>query len=183
VYVPKSPTKEYCTITNRGLRAVFLPMFALWVLASAAHPAAAQGANHNGGHSSDRRWCSSTKPDIAIAACTNIIEDNSEDDDNRAIALRNRGSFYQQKGDFDRAITDYTNALKLSVGHRVQAKVHLNRGLAHFQKGDEADALTDYNEALILDPDLDSAYINRATIFMNVATMTTPSPISTKRHS
>jgi tetratricopeptide (TPR) repeat protein len=129
-------------------------MLALLVLGTTTRPAAAQGATHAEGHAGDGIRCSSSKPEIAIIACTNIIEDKREDEENRAIALRNRGFYFQQKGDPDRAITDYTTALKLSGLRSIRAKTFLNWGMLYFRKGDEVDALADYNEAVTLDSKL-----------------------------
>ncbi|HEY0801931.1 MAG TPA: tetratricopeptide repeat protein, partial [Steroidobacteraceae bacterium] len=148
------------------MRVVILSTLAIAVAAFPTRPAEAQGANHAGGHGGDAIRCVSGRPEMAIIACTAIVEDKSEDADNRAIALRNRASFYQQKGDFDRAIADYTTALKHPEPRGVKAKIYLNRGLTYFRKGDEVGALDDYGEAVALDPKLASAYLNRATILM-----------------
>ena len=86
------------------LRAKCLAMLIFFALATAARPAAAQGANHDGGHAGDEIRCASGKLESAIIACTNIIDDKREDDDIRASALQNRGFYYQQRGDLDRAL-------------------------------------------------------------------------------
>ena len=126
----------------------------------------AQGADHSGGNGGDAIRCSSGKDEIAIAACSHIIDDKRETADNRAIALRNRAFHYQQMGDFDHAIADYTMGLQRPEPHPLQAKTHLNRGLMYALKGDEANALLDYSEAVTLDSTLASAYINRATLYI-----------------
>jgi hypothetical protein len=79
--------------------AVAAVMLALMAVAGMAQPAGAQGANHNGSNGGDAVRCSSGKPEIAIIACTHIIEDRREDDEYRAIALRNRAFRYQQLGE------------------------------------------------------------------------------------
>ena len=70
-------------------------MLALLSFAGMARLAGAQGANHNGSNGGDAVRCSSGKPEIAIIACTHIIEDRREDDEYRAIALQNRAYRYQ----------------------------------------------------------------------------------------
>src|SRR5262249_49165826 len=112
-----------------------------------------------------REQCNSGALDEAIIGCTKIIETRHIDAEDRATALQNRGFYYQQKGDLDRSIADYTAVLKLSA-RRERAKVNLNLGLLHAQKGDAAAALDNYEEAVRLDPKLTSAYINRASLFM-----------------
>ncbi|HMI73595.1 MAG TPA: tetratricopeptide repeat protein [Steroidobacteraceae bacterium] len=149
----------------RKQRAAAAATLALLAVAGMPRLAAAQGANHSAGNGGDAIRCSSGKPEIAIIACTHIIEDRREGVENRAIALRNRAFRHQQLGDFDAAIADYTTALDRPEQRGVQAKTRMNRGLMHFRRGDDADAMADYNEAVTLDPKLTSAYINRAAVF------------------
>ena len=58
-------------------------MLALPLLAGTLQ-ASAQGADHGGGHGGDAIRCTSGKPEIAIIACTNIIQDKREDGEKRA---------------------------------------------------------------------------------------------------
>ena len=139
----------------------------LMALVGAANRSDAQGANHAGGKGGDAIRCASGKPHVAIIACSNIIKDQREESENRAIALRNRASSYQQQGDLDHAIEDYTSALNSPEPRGILAKIHLNRGLMYFRKNDAAEALADYDEAIALDAKLASAYVNRAAIFIN----------------
>jgi tetratricopeptide (TPR) repeat protein len=136
---------------KRMLRAVLLPILALLAFAGSTRPAPAQGPNHRGGNGVDAIRCTSGKPEVAIIACSKIIEDQRENADNRAIALRNRAFRYQQLGDSDRAIADYTTALKHPEQPGVRAKTYLNRGLMYFRRSDDAEALADYNEAVALE--------------------------------
>ena len=137
----------------RPSRLVF-PALVLMSLVSAAGRSEAQGANHGGGAGGDAIRCASGKPQVAIPACGNIIADKREESENRSIALRNRASSYQQLGDLDHAIADYTTALKNPEQRGILAKIHLNRGLMYFRKNDEAEALADYNDAIALDAKL-----------------------------
>ena len=141
-------------------------MLALSAMGLPADRVWSQGANHEGGHTGDGIRCSSGKPDAAIIACTSIIDDKRESDENHLIALRNRAVYFSQQGELDHAIADFTAALKLSWDKDPTAKVYVNRGLLYFRKGDDASALADYNQAVVVDPQLASAYINRASILM-----------------
>ena len=87
-------------------RVLLATICALAALGSIGSTAAAQsiGANHAGRASRDTIRCASGKPEVAIAACSNIISDQREPPENRASALRTRASSYQQQGDLDRAI-------------------------------------------------------------------------------
>jgi len=90
-------------------RAVAAVTLVLLAVAGMTRLAAAQGANHSAGNGGDAIRGSSGKPEIAIIACTHIIEDRREGVENRAIALRNRAFRHQQLGDFDAAIANYLN--------------------------------------------------------------------------
>ena len=127
--------------------------------------ARAQGANHEGGHEGDGIRCASGKPEMAIPSCTAIIDDKRESDENRAIALRNRAFRYQQLGDLNKAIADYTTALEGRTEPHTEAKTHQNRGLMYARNGDDSNALADFSRAIQIDPKLASAYINRASVY------------------
>ena len=114
--------------------------------------------------SGDAIRCASGKPQPAIVACTNIVNDKHESDEARAIALRNRAYQFQQAGDPDHAIADYTAALDRPEPSATLAKIRLNRGALYIQKGEEPAALEDLGKALALDPKLKSAYVTRASI-------------------
>src|SRR3977135_367604 len=55
----------------------------------------------------------STSLDLRIDACTSFIQSKGLSQDRLAIAFQNRGSAYLGKGDADRAIQDYDQAIKL----------------------------------------------------------------------
>ena len=63
-----------------------------------------------------------------------------------------------QRGDFDRAIQDYTEAIALNPD---LAGVYYNRGIAYGEKGDHDRAIQDYDKAIVLKPDYAEAYNNR----------------------
>src|SRR6202000_736087 len=67
-------------------------------------PLHAQTASQGGMRSGDAIRCASGKPQPAIVACTNIVNDKHESDEARAIALRNRAYQFQQAGDPDHAM-------------------------------------------------------------------------------
>lgn len=115
-------------------------------------PAAAQ-------QSQARTWCYGNSTDVeTIAGCTLVILSGRESQRNLASAYFNRGIAYKNKGDFDRAIADFTQAIQLNPK---DAKPHVNRGNAYSDKGDFDHAIADYNEAIQLDPKFAFAYLNR----------------------
>src|SRR5258708_31589841 len=54
-----------------------------------------------------------TLSDEAIEACTEIIQSGRETKQNLAVAYIGRGTAYGDKGDYDRAIADFTKAIEL----------------------------------------------------------------------
>lgn len=71
-------------------------------------PAGAQSRNQNWA------WCEGGDPVLSIKGCTALIQSISETRNNLAIAHSLRGITYSDNGDFDRAIADYEQALKLN---------------------------------------------------------------------
>jgi lipoprotein NlpI len=66
-----------------------------------------------------------------------------------APAFNNRGLAYAAKPDYDRAITDYNEAIRLNPKF---ALAFHNRGFAYAAKQDYDRAIADYNEAIRLNP-------------------------------
>ena len=77
-------------------------------------------------------------------------------------AYNNRGETWRAKGDIDRAIADYTEAIRLDPKN---SNAYLNRGLVWDNKDDIERAMADYNEAIRLDPNYAGAYDNRGIAY------------------
>jgi tetratricopeptide (TPR) repeat protein/SH3-like domain-containing protein len=67
----------------------------------------------------------------------------------------NRGSAWHHKGNYNRAVADYTTALEIQPR---SARAYINRGIALSQIRDYGLAVSDYEKALEINPD--SAYAN-----------------------
>ncbi|MFZ1109035.1 MAG: tetratricopeptide repeat protein [Rhodomicrobium sp.] len=65
-------------------------------------------------------------------------------------------------GDYDRAISDYNQAIRLKPDY---ADAYNNRGNAYRAKGDNDRAIADYDQAIRLKPDYASAYNNRGASY------------------
>jgi tetratricopeptide (TPR) repeat protein len=117
----------------------------LLVVCAAGGPAAAD----------DIATCRNAGGDDAIAACTRLLKRR---DLNRDVIYRLRGDEYLEKGDYDRAIADYNEALKLNPNFQA---VIANRGVAFRKKGDYDRAIADYDAALKLDPNDADVRTNR----------------------
>lgn len=74
-----------------------------------------------------------------------------------AAIAKNAKSYYRA-GDYDRAIKQYTEAIRLDPAN---TKYHRNRGMAYRKKGDHDRAIQDYTEAIRLDPSYTFAYRSR----------------------
>jgi tetratricopeptide (TPR) repeat protein len=118
----------------------------------------------------DRVTCTNGTGDEAIAACGNLIRQTSNNrvvffmhggtvgHFDQAMAYDARGKVYFDKGDYDRAIADYDQAIKLKAGY---TDAYKSRGDAYEAKGDHARAIADYDLALQLDPTLVEARQDR----------------------
>ena len=77
---------------------------------------------------------------------------------------RNRGTAWMQSGELDKAISEYTQAIRLEPTF---ATAYFSRGLAWATKGETDQAINDYSQAIQLAPTLSSAYLKRATEWDN----------------
>jgi tetratricopeptide (TPR) repeat protein len=98
-----------------------------------------------------------------IGACTAILASSRESAVNRSIGHNNRGGAYLRKGDYDRAIADFDNAIRLDPR---DGNAYNNRGLAYTAKGDFERAMADLDEAIRRDPGLVIAYNSRGQVYL-----------------
>jgi len=99
---------------------------------------------------SQRDWdeCQARDPDRRIAGCSGIVDDRGATSKSRTVAFTNRGLAYRAKGDLDRAIADYNEAIGLDGKYE---PAYYSRGEAYRAKGDIDRAIFDYTEAIRLD--------------------------------
>ena len=107
----------------------------------------------------DLQTCEDESGDVGIAACTRVIASGRYSGDDLATLHSNRGVEYGKKGDLERAIADFDQAIKLNPK---DPSVYNNRGLAWKIKGDLDRAIADEDQAIKLDPKDASPYFNRA---------------------
>jgi tetratricopeptide (TPR) repeat protein len=91
--------------------------------------------------------------DPMIEGCTAVIQS-----ERRAWAFNNRGVAYLGKGNRDRAIADFNQAIQLEPKYVL---AYTNRGIAHKSRGDFDRAIADFTEAITLDSTAALAYRNR----------------------
>jgi tetratricopeptide (TPR) repeat protein len=74
-----------------------------------------------------------------------------------------RGDHYSEIQEYDHAILDYDQAVRLNPEY---AEAYNNRGYVYYWKGDAAHAIADYNQAIELRPNYAYAYNNRGAAYM-----------------
>src|ERR1700733_5844397 len=112
------------------------------------------------GQSLEENWkqCKSDDPDRSIAGCSALIQSGQETGINLARAFNYRGAAGVRKGEYDQAIQDFDQALKLNPN---SAEAFYNRGRTYARKGDDSHAILDYDQALRLNPSLANAFYGR----------------------
>ena len=101
--------------------------------------------------------------EIAIDYYTKIINSGEVGGDNLAVIYSNRASIYSVSGQSDKALADFSEALRLSPEDAV---TYANRG-AHYEQLKQYDrAIQDYDEAIRLDPTEPLAYNNRCYVLL-----------------
>ena len=79
-----------------------------------------------------------------------------------AAIHNNRANTYAEKGDYDRAIEGYTEAIQLNPDY---VYAYYNRGSVYREKEDYDRAIEDFTTAINLKPDLVEAYYNRGNAY------------------
>ena len=118
--------------------------------------------NCNFAAADDRDACKTASGDTAIEACTRAIESKTFNNKKQTRVLSllytNRGVEYEIKKDFDKAIADHDQAIKVDPKNPAP---YNNRGNAYLAKQDYEHALADFDQAIKLNPKYAEAYFNR----------------------
>jgi tetratricopeptide (TPR) repeat protein len=100
--------------------------------------------------------------DQLIKACTEVIETRNESGRALATAYIARGRAYHTKGEFDRAIADFNQALKEFPDNALALR---SRGSAYFAKGEFDHTIKDLSNAIVLTPRDLTLYRDRALAY------------------
>jgi tetratricopeptide (TPR) repeat protein len=93
----------------------------------------------------------------ALAACDRLLGDSGEAK-NRAMLLRNRCGIYYTKSDYDNALADCNQALRMEPESAIG---YNRRGLIWYQMKSYVSAIEDFSQAIRLDANFAYAYYNR----------------------
>src|SRR5215813_12542794 len=91
-----------------------------------------------------------------------VAEENDRQMRTRYAALVSQGDTSANNRDYDRAIADYGEAIRLIPKY---ALAFSNRGVAYGKKSEYDRAISDFNEAIRLDPKLAFAFFNRGLAY------------------
>jgi len=103
-----------------------------------------------------------TSPDPAIEYCTRAIGAQQLPPSSLAILFTNRGNAFNSKGDYDRAIQDFEQAIRLDSNC---AYAFNGLGNSRNGQGDYDQAIADYNRAIRLIPGYGYAFNGRGNAY------------------
>lgn len=112
----------------------------------------------------DADWeaCESDDYGKALPACTRVLGDKALSSADRASIYYNRGRAFRAKGDRERAIADFSEAISLNPD---DAYAYHARGGCYSEDGDQDRAIADYSEAIRLKPDAAEPFNNRGNSY------------------
>jgi tetratricopeptide (TPR) repeat protein len=110
----------------------------------------------------DRDTCSQASGEPAIAACSRLIESGNIKGNDLAMIYHDRGVEWGNKQQYDRAITDFDQAIELNPGLALAFK---NRGGIYVRKGQYDRAIEDFDHAIRLDPNSADAFNDRGQTY------------------
>jgi lipoprotein NlpI len=119
-------------------------------------------AAQNNGWKDDAQKCKDLSGNDAIAACTRAIASGQLSTENLATTYYNRGYEYRAKEEYDTAIADFSETIRLDP---TMTSAFNNRGVAYFDKGEYDRAISDLDKALQLDPKHVNAFITRGNAY------------------
>lgn len=81
---------------------------------------------------------------------------------NNPLAYNNRGHYFRQNNQLDKALADYNEALKMNPNYHLSLN---NRGKIYFDRGQVELAMADFNKCLSIAPEFVNALSNRGAAF------------------
>lgn len=111
-----------------------------------------------------RGLCNSnaSSDDQTIEGCSGLISAVRPPTGDLTKAFYNRGIAYNNKGDNDKALQDYDQAINHKPDYTI---AYNNRGLIYSRKGEHDRAILDFDQAIRTDPNYALAYNNRGLAY------------------
>src|SRR5262249_14983193 len=134
---------------RRAIAASMVAFALSGVLSTAAPSAAARPVQVAAVAGDDANTCKQASGDVAIAACPRAIASGRYAGHDLAKLHYDRALEYANKGDYDRAIQDFGQTIKINPNH---VGALYSRGLTYSNKGLWDRAIQDYGEAIKLSP-------------------------------
>ena len=144
-----SPLGKGERVVRRRLLAALWPLLGITMICAPSRASAEDDA---------LAQCESRDPDIAIRACTTLIDRGSVDVEILPKVIAQRAGAYARKFDYHRAIKDYNHAIKLRPDDVAALD---GRGLAHANQLNFELAIKDYDKSIKLKPDNAQAFYRR----------------------
>ena len=117
----------------------------------------------------DRSRCfarEGVSPEQKLEGCTALIESGGQTPQGLVAAFNSRGNVHLNNRNYDRAIGDYNQTIRLDPKYAIGFH---NRGLAYLRKGRLDPAIEDFDAAIRLNPKYTAAFINRALAYQEKA--------------
>jgi tetratricopeptide (TPR) repeat protein len=133
---------------------IFIAICFLAVRAGLSPPATAIASTHEQIDQCENKG-NVYSPELVISACSAVIKSGGW---RGKAAYNNRGNAYFADKDYDRAIADYTETIRLDPE---DALAYFKRGNAHEAKKDYGRAIADFTEAIVLNPNDANAFNSR----------------------
>jgi len=109
-------------------------------------------------------WKTTHTPQEELSACNELLRKRDDQSNDYADIISARGYAYHRAGDYRRALSDYSTALRVDGDNSYAL---YNRGLIYHGRGDYKEAIADYSRSIELRPENADAYINRGTIYLD----------------
>lgn len=107
--------------------------------------------------------CSSGNDELVIRGCTGLINSSGLSRQNKAVAYLTRGNVYARQGELERAIDDFTKAIRRNSR---SLAAYYNRANAHFARENYDQAIIDFSQAISLQPDHVLSYNGRGSAYL-----------------
>ena len=105
-------------------------------------------------------------PEQKLVSCTAVIDSGGRTSQGLLAAFVTRGGLHLSNQNYDRAINDYSEAIRLNPKSAIGFH---NRGLAYLRMGRIDPAVKDFDEAISLNPRFVNAFVNRALAYQEKA--------------